>query len=633
MGAARRAAPRRPEPEAAPEDRFRAPAPPTIDPATPDQLRLALRLTCRRPELQPLCPGLRLAVDPLLDLPFRGTAGARIVLHPGSLAEPTAAALTVRHALEIALWQRLGGAGQLARALLACRVAARYAAMLPEREREAGLQALPGWLRAAYQTAAGGAPDWPQLTTELLRLDDGALAPPSGAGHPLPGELLELAAPSERLLVGGGGSRLRLDPANGLNIYGCGAVPRPMILAFGSSTASAISAPAYTAVERLRQRLLEAALVGRLRAALTEEIEGAKQDILARCGAGDLPGVEVILTASGTDGELAALHLARRSERRLVNLVIAPDETGSGVLEAAHGRHFASETPLGAAVAKSQSLAGLQSARITVETVAIRAADGAARALATVDAEVAARVQRAVANGARCLVHLLDASKSGLAAPSPGVIGELCARYGARVEVVVDACQMRLGATRLRGYLERGWMVLVTGSKFAMGPPFAGALLVPARLAAARGEIPPLPAGFAQYFARAEWPDAWRPLTAALAERPNLGLLLRWRAARFGKKSSHMDGLFEANYEMFGNGGGEGYDDDDYYAAPAEWCGYDDGIRCGGGLHEAPNEWWGNGTSDGPEDAYGNITPERRWHGYAYGSITPERRRHGRRLD
>jgi len=94
-----------------------------------------------------------------------------------------------------------------------------------------------------------------------------------------------------------------------------------------------------------------------------------------------------------------------------------------------------------------------------------------------------------------------------------------------------------------------------------------------------------------------------------------------------------MDGLFEANYEMFGNGGGEGYDDDDYYAAPAEWCGYDDGIRCGGGLHEAPNEWWGNGTSDGPEDAYGNITPERRWHGYAYGSITPERRRHGRRLD
>jgi hypothetical protein len=532
MGMAGRAALRQAAPDAAPADLFRAPAAPLIAPDAPDHLRLALRLTCRRPELQPLCPGVRFAIDPLLDLPFRVTGGGRIVLHPASLAEPTAAALTVRHALELALWQRLGGAAHGVRAFLACRVAARYAGMLPAAERKAGLMTLPEWLRAAYRIVAEDAPDRRQLPTELQRLDGGEVEPLADGPDPLPAELLELAAPSEHLLVGGGGSRLHLDPASGLNIYGCGAVPCPTALAFASSTASAISAPAYATVEALRQSWLEAALAGRLWPAVTDEIERAKRDILARCGAGELPGIEVILTPSGTDGELVALHLARRGDRRLVNLVIAPDETGSGVVDAAHGRHFASETPLGATVARSEPLAGLEAARITVETVAIRGPEGTARALATIDTEVAGRVRRAVTNGARCLVHLLDASKSGLAAPSPGVVGELCARHGARVEVVVDACQMRLGAARLRSYLERGWMLLVTGSKYAMGPPFAGALLVPERLAAAIGEVPPLPPGFAQYFAQAEWPDAWRPLTAGLPERPNLGLLLRWHAAR-----------------------------------------------------------------------------------------------------
>ena len=58
-------------------------------------------------------------------------------------------------------------------------------------------------------------------------------------------------------------------------------------------------------------------------------------------------------------------------------------------------------------------------------------------------------------------------------------------------------------------------MVLLTGSKFAMGPPFAGALLLPRRLAATAGRDP-LPPGFGQYFGRAEWPDGWRDLTDAL---------------------------------------------------------------------------------------------------------------------
>jgi hypothetical protein len=518
-----------------PGDLFRAPAAPTIDPATPDQQRLAIRLTCRRPELRPMCPDIRFAVDRSLDLPFRVTGGERIVLHPACLAGPVGAALSLRHALELALWQRLGGperGWRRAMALLACRVAALYGRVLPAGEREAGLRVLPEWLRAAYRIAARATPDWQRLPAELQRLDGGEVEPQWHANGRLVEELRELAAPSEHLLIGGGGSRLRLDPATGRNMYGCGALPSPDSLAFASSTASAISAPAYRAVEALRQAVLRAGIAGQLASALAEEIARAKREILARCGVADLAGTEVILTPSGTDGEYAALHLAGDRDRRPVNIVIAPDETGSGVLEAAQGRHFASETPQGDAVAKGTPLSG-QPERLAVETVAIRDPDGAARSLPAIDGEVAALVRRAVADGARCLVHLLDASKSGLTAPSLQVLERLCACYGDKVEVVVDACQMRLSAAHLRGYLERGWMVLVTGSKFTMGPPFAGALLVPARLAAKTAELDPLPPGFAQYFTRPEWPAGWQTLTGALPQHPNLGLLFRWRAALF----------------------------------------------------------------------------------------------------
>src|SRR5512140_3009025 len=58
-----------------------------------------------------------------------------------------------------------------------------------------------------------------------------------------------------------------------------------------------------------------------------------------------------------------------------------------------------------------------------------------------------------------------------------------------RVQVVVDACQMRLGRPRLRKYLDRGCMVIVTGSKFFTGPPFSVALLVPAGFAGALGAV------------------------------------------------------------------------------------------------------------------------------------------------
>ena len=128
----------------------------------------------------------------------------------------------------------------------------------------------------------------------------------------------------------------------------------------------------------------------------------------------------------------------------------------------------------------------------------------------------------------------MDCSKLGAAVPSAECCRRIQSRYGDTVHLVVDACQMRLSRTRLRGYLDLGCLVLISGSKFFTGPAFSGALLVPAGLAARIQSLPPhafaVP-GLRDYTSRSAWPQAWGALRTALPDRPNIGQSLRWAAA------------------------------------------------------------------------------------------------------
>jgi hypothetical protein len=468
------------------------------------------------------------------------------------MAEPTVAAFHLRHAFELALLQRLTpghwiAPSGLALALLACRAAALYYRLSSEAERAACGPHLPAWLTEAFEVLAEERPS--MLPAETLAKLTGSLsalqAETAGPGAPdaldrpvleelrgLLARVEELAVPSEHLLVGGGDTRLSVDPATGLNVYGCSPEPRPEAISFASCTASTISGPAYDAVERLRQGLISAALLADLDAACQGEIARVKQDLLGACGAMDLGGTEVILTASGTDTEFCALHFALcDSERPIVNVVIAPDETGSGVIHAAQGRHFGDRTPAGTAVELGAPLAGFAEGRVRLATVAARDGQGALKPGGALAREVEAVVEEVIAGGARCLLHLLDSAKTGWRAPDIEAVRRLCKRHGADLDVVVDACQMRAGPEALRGYLDRGFMVQVTGSKFCMGPPFSGALILPPAIAARHRDLAPLAAGLADYATRPEWPRGWDRICRRLPDRPNLGLLCRWTAA------------------------------------------------------------------------------------------------------
>ncbi len=294
----------------------------------------------------------------------------------------------------------------------------------------------------------------------------------------------------ETLLTDGGDARLALCRPEGCNAYGATPYPRPDLLDFASSTGSSISERGYAQATRARAALLvRSALVGPEQA-LQDSIEEMRGQIRRLL---DIPGAEILFSPSGTDAQLQALFLVRGMlGTPLVTVIVGADQTGSGTVQTARGRHFSNSTARGTAVTKGDDIAGLAE---EANSVAIAFCDlqGRQRSAEELDRATTAAVAQAVAAGARVLLQTMDASKLGWSGPSDSCLNEITARWPQQVRVVVDACQMRLGPARLAHYLARGFLVLMTGSKFFGGPSFSGAVLVPQARASKWTASPPRP--------------------------------------------------------------------------------------------------------------------------------------------
>ncbi len=342
--------------------------------------------------------------------------------------------------------------------------------------------------------------------------------------------MAELFAPLDRLLSGGGDPRLTIHPETGLNEYGCQPFPSLDTLTFSSSTATSISERAYDRARKARDELMQSAIAVGIEAAFDARIE-AMRDELKACLGLSATKADVVFSPSGTDAQLQALFLTRaRLGPAVTTVIVAADQTGSGTVNTSRGCHFGAATANGSRVRKGEPIAGLAP---FVNSVALRLFDeaGHIRPRASSDAMVLGAVENAIASGSHVLLQVMDSSKFGWRAPSERCLEEIARRWPHQVQVVVDACQMRLGRTRLRNYLDRGYLVLITGSKFFTGPPFSGALLVPSALAPgfeAAGDIAP---GLLEYSSRSDWPQNWPGLRSRFPVRENFGQWLRWEAA------------------------------------------------------------------------------------------------------
>lgn len=348
-------------------------------------------------------------------------------------------------------------------------------------------------------------------------------------GHP-PEVICEKAHLVPRLntlLASGGDERIWPDPKTGRNKYGTPIAPASDEIWFSSSTASAISERGYGAAMTALAGILGD---GPARTPLYDWQDGLRRRVRTMFGR---PDSEVVLCPSGTDGELLALSLAKAiMPGPITNIVVAPDETGSGVLRAADGRHFNAISSSGASHTPGARLEGWERADIATAGLRIRDGEGVPLAHQDVDGAAVKLACEAVAAGRNVLLHVLDCSKTGLAGVTRASAKALKAAFPERVQVVVDACQLRCDPERLRQDLELGFMVLITGSKFAGGPPFCGALLLPADYVDLQTRSAAPPGGLVAYTSRLDWPEPFRMTFAGgLPPVANLGAGLRWEAA------------------------------------------------------------------------------------------------------
>ncbi len=313
---------------------------------------------------------------------------------------------------------------------------------------------------------------------------------------------------TEQLLVAGGDARIALDPHSGVNKYGCGPLPDPQLLAFGSSTASVISSEGYAVANRLRQKLLTALSAEPPSAVYALEMQRIRREWLQLCELSGLSGLELIFAPSGTDiHAIAAQYIGSEAATPALIIMVEANETGSGVASAL--------------IENSVT----DTSAVEVVQVSIRLDDGTPRPLRAIDDEVEALTNKAVASDRRVLLILVDQSKTGLIAPSPDCVIALHRRFPDNIEVLVDACQFRIGIPTLRAYLEQGFMVALTGSKFLTAPSFSAVLLLPSTVAE-RLKKHTFPHGLLSCSSRAHWPTDWieaEPLDNAA----NFGLLLR----------------------------------------------------------------------------------------------------------
>jgi hypothetical protein len=425
-------------------------------------------------------------------------------------------AFFARWGLEIAFLLREGLDDALA-GLAAARAAAQFIMAEWDRWTPAGRAQMPAWLPAM-------AGDLAPADEILARVQPGASPNDKAA---IRANWADLGT-AEALMETGGDIRLQRDPRSALNGYGCSHRPRPWAVTFASSTASSSSERGYAAADAARLRATVALLKGGRRAAVVACLHAVRTGIAGFYGLD--ADTDVVLAASGTDTELLALALTHLGgpDAPIRNILIAPAETGRGVPMAARGVHFAINTALGADVTQEAPIAGFRP-DTAVTNVLLRHPAGGLRDDADVEQEIACLLADGVAAGARIILHGLDLSKTGLLAPSPAFLRALRARFSQTFDIVIDACQARLSPASVRQYLALGAVVLITGSKFFTGPPFAGAALIPASVATRlrRGK---LAEGLDAYFGRDEFP-ADCPAALDLPPVGNYGLALRWHAA------------------------------------------------------------------------------------------------------
>jgi hypothetical protein len=337
-----------------------------------------------------------------------------------------------------------------------------------------------------------------------------------------------LAKPTEYLLMAGGDLRLNIDEIDLLNKYGCRPFPRPEAFTFASSTATSVSNFAFDKTDKVRSILIRNSLKNGFKKTTNEFSELLKNNLKKIFGLDD--ACEIIFSPSGTDSSLQIAAITQIiSDKDITHVLVASDETGSGVPAALKGCHFENTTALNYPVKKGDKIEGFRD--IDLIKIPFRDENGDLKSAVQLDEEVFAAISKTNELGRHVVLHAMDQSKLGYQSPSEKMIQKLDTLNNLSMQIIVDGSQLRLDPKDIQNYLNKDYIVTITGSKYFTGPPYSGALIVPESVSKSIDAVKKkLPEGLTQYYNHTDWPTSW-VCSNDLSDGFNYGSYMRWNAS------------------------------------------------------------------------------------------------------
>jgi len=368
-------------------------------------------------------------------------------LAPTLLSEPSLPEITF--AIEMALWQQVEPEKNAVHILAAAHGVRLALATLTVKDATRQWRNAPKWLHRLCLD-----PSPTTLATALLTLGYSP-APVFGAIERFD-SLRAVSAPVNALLLADGDKRSALSPVTGLNRYGCAPLPQPGTISLSACSGNEVGRVGFAAGQQMRLRLMQAAWAGTLGQSIADITAHQKARIAKIMGV-TLNSIDVMsLVESGTAAtHLVATHLTAGPQSCLY-LIVGPKETGREIPEAV------STAP-----------------HVMIEGVEIREGEsGEPVAPSVLEYILERRITKAIDQGMRVILQVVEGSKTGLVAPGIDVVRRLIARFPNHFKVVADFCQMRPGTCPAE-YLELGASIVATGSKFLGGPVFSGVAIEP----------------------------------------------------------------------------------------------------------------------------------------------------------
>lgn len=340
--------------------------------------------------------------------------------------------------------------------------------------------------------------------------------------------LENLAKPTEYLLMSGGDLRLNIDEIELLNKYGCRPFPRPDAFTFASSTATSISNFAFDKTDKVRRILIQNSLKKGFKNTTIAFSELLKNNLRKTLKINE--ECQIIFSPSGTDSALQIAAITQIiSDKEITHILVASDETGSGVPAALKGCHFENTTALNYPVTKGDKITGFRD--IDLIKVPLREGNGELKSTLQLDTEIFTAISKTNELGRHVVLHVMDQSKLGYQSPSEEMIQSLNALGNLSMQIIVDASQLRLDPKDIQNYLNKGYIITITGSKYFTGPPYSGALILPKRVSKFINSVKTtLPKGLTAYYNHSDWPTSWF-CSKNLSDGFNYGSNMRWNAA------------------------------------------------------------------------------------------------------